>query len=145
MSNTDSGKAYDPTNATLAATAVSAVTDPAFERRGSYCQRFLRQVIQKAHGARYDAFHKGTAEASRKAWIRAGYAVPVKNGSVVGDILYKRATNAVPEGHVGIRVSGNRVAENSTTGIGRVQGAKGFRTLEEFGEVQTIVRLKRRA
>ena len=132
----------DPNNATLAAAAVSAVTNPAFERRGGYCQRVVRQVVQGAHGNRYDRFHKATAEASRKAWIAGGYAVSPQNGSVIGDILYKAATRDVPEGHVGIRVAGNRVAENSTTSLGRLQGAKGFRTLEEFGSVKTIVRLK---
>ena len=142
MSDTKKENRIDPQNATLAATATSAITNPAFERRGGYCQRFVRQVVQRAHGSRYDRFHKSTAEASRKAWIAGGYAVNPKNGSVIGDILYKAATREVPEGHVGIRVAGNRVAENSTTSLGRVQGAKGFRTLEEFGAVKTIVRLR---
>jgi hypothetical protein len=55
--------------------------------------------------------------------------------------LYKKGTKSNPAGHVGIRVAGNRVAENSTTRVGRVQGAKGFRTLDQFGKVDLIVRL----
>lgn len=130
-----------PQNTALAARANKTIKSAGTDPRAGMCQKAVRETIQAEYGSKYDAFHKGTAEASRRAWIAGGHAVSPSNGSVVGDILYKAPTARVPAGHVGIRVSGNRVAENSSTSIGRVRGAYGYRSLEEFGAVKTIVRL----
>lgn len=140
---TPNGTAW-ASNPALSAAAISGLTNPAFEKKPGMCQRFVRQAIQRAHGNRFDRFHLGTAELSRRAWINGGYSVEPKNGSVIGDILYKKATSGQPEGHVGIRISGNRVAENSTRSAGRISGGKGIVSLAEFGHVDTIVRLSGR-
>lgn len=135
--------AKEASNPTFAAQAEKSIRDSAFVRLRGRCQQFVRQNIQKKYGARFDSYHKASAHLSMKAWEGSPYAVEPVRGSVVGDILYKSGTKSNPAGHVGIRVPGNRVAENSSTSIGRVSGAKGFRSLEEFGKVDLIVRLPR--
>lgn len=130
-----------PQNLKLAAKAELALRDNSFTRVDGRCQQFVRQVIQSTHGAKYDGYHKATAELSRQAWAKSPYAVAPSRGSVVGDILYKKGTPGQPAGHVGIRVPGNRVAENASVSRGRVSGAKGYRSLEDFGRVELIVRL----
>lgn len=130
-----------PQNLKLAAVAELAMRDDMFTRTPGLCQRFVRQCVQRAHGAKYDAYHKGTAHQSMEAWRKSPYAVAPARGSVIGDILYKKGTKGQPEGHVGIRVAGNRVAENATGVGGRISGAKGHRSIEDFGRVELIVRL----
>lgn len=144
MSDAIDREKQDPSNPALAAVAEAALRDVNFTRRGSECQRFIRQIIQARYGGAFDKYHDASAELSRRRWAKSPYAVPPGNGSVVGDILYKRGTKANPYGHVGIRVPGNKVAENSTTSKGRIQGAKGYRSLEDFGTVDLIVRLPRK-
>ena len=111
----------------LAAVAKKAITSARFTSAPGMCQRFVRQVVQEAKGSRYDVFHGVSAEQSRRAWSKTIYAVDPERGSTIGDILYKRGTEKNPFGHVGIRIAGNRVAENSTVHDG-ANGAKGTRS-----------------
>lgn len=124
----------------LAAVARRALRAASFERRSARCQKWVRQCVQFLHGSRFDQYHKATAELSRLAWSKSPYAVDPSHGSVVGDILYKRGTPSQPEGHVGIRVAGNRVAENSSFHWDG-HDARGTRSLAQFGKVDLIVRL----
>lgn len=144
MNKNNVSHAPGPDNPVLAAVAERALRDAHFTSVAGMCQKLVRQVVQAFAGSRYDQYHKATAELSRQAWANSPYAVSPSQGSVVGDILYKKGTPGQPAGHVGIRVPGNRVAENATTGKGRINGAKGYRSLEEFGRVDLIVRLPRR-
>ena len=128
-------------NKKLAALAEKRVKNGQGDQTPGMCQKKVRQDIQDLYGSKFDAYHKGTAHASMKAWAGSPYAVDPENGSVVGDILYKRGTSGQPAGHVGIRVPGNRVAENATRRTGRVHGGLGFVGLEDFGRVDLIVRL----
>jgi cell wall-associated NlpC family hydrolase len=121
--------------------AAKAVTQDGFTGTVRECQKFVRQVYESTDGLLYEPFRATTAEGARVAWSGSRFAVAPGRGSVPGDILYKRGTSKDRAGHVGIRVAGNRVAENSSTKIGRVSGAKGFRTLEQFGKIDLIVRL----
>jgi hypothetical protein len=125
----------------LARVAKAALTDEDFENDSGMCQKFVRQVVQDIHSGRFDEFHRGTANASRLAWARSVYAVDPSRGSIIGDILYKAGTPRQRAGHVGIRIAGNRVAENSSVHSNGKHGAKGIRTLEEFGAVSLVVRL----
>ena len=129
-------------NTKLAQRAVKAVTDPAFCARRGMCQCFARQVIQAELGDAYDDYHGPNATVSAYRWRRGGYAV---SGSPErGDLLYK--TNG-EFGHVGIYVGGvegrgqDLVAENSSKSIGRVQGAKGYRSLRDYGPWDILVRI----
>ncbi len=122
----------------IAKEALAAVTDADFESAPGYCQRFVRQVVQRALGDQFDHLWAESAKATAQRCLEAGLAVVGEPQP--GDLLY-RTSGSGGYGHVGIYVGDDRVAENSSTKIGRVQGAKGFRTLRQFGAVDVLVRL----
>jgi hypothetical protein len=124
----------------LAAAAKDALTRAGFPRPKGLCQRFVRMTIQAIYGAKYDRYFRGTADETMKAFQHSPYSVPPESGSIIGDILYKKGTRGQRAGHVGIRIAGNRVAENSSAHF--INGdARGTRSLEEFGDFDLIVRL----
>jgi len=129
-------------NQRLAEAAVLAIQDPRFEDQPGYCQKFVRQVIQKVYGDKFDRYALASAKDSAQAWLGSPYAIRTSDlaDTQIGDILYKQHTSG-RFGHVGIRVAGNLVAENSSTFRGRLAGAKGFRTLEQYGAFDVVVRL----
>lgn len=122
----------------IAAQAVRAVSDPRFEARPGWCQRWARQVVEAVAGGRFAAMMQGTARDSGLAARRLGWAVA--GPPRPGDLLYKLGA-AGGYGHVGIVVEDGRVAENSSTAVGRVRGAVGYRTLAAYGRYDVIVRL----
>lgn len=126
----------------LAAVALEALKTPGFVSERGMCQKFVRQVIQAVYGAQFNKYHSFDAEDSRRLWAGSPYAVAPSRGSMIGDILYKRGTPSSPHGHVGIRIAGNRVAENSIVHNGAF-GGRGVRSLKSFGKVDLIVRLPR--
>jgi hypothetical protein len=129
-------------NKKLAAKAVAALTEPGFEKTAGYCQKFTRQVVQSALGHQYDKFFKASAVETMNAFKKSPYAVPVANGSQIGDILYKGTKTSGKYGHVGIRVAGNKVAENSSSHVSEGdRDARGTRSLDAFGAYELIVRL----
>jgi hypothetical protein len=128
-------------NPELAAAAQRAMHDPQIESAKGYCSRFVRQIAEQIYGKRFRSMFGATAIATCSAFKSAGYSVPANSHLENGDILFK--TSAGRYGHVGVFVSGEGVAENSSTRIGRIEGAKGFRSLEEFGRFNVIVRLPR--
>ncbi len=142
--NPNEVKKTDPKNKGLADEAETVARFTGSDSRRGMCQKFVRETIQSLYGNKFDHHHRKTAELSRKSWLQSGYSLDPSHGSVIGDILYKGPTARVPAGHVGIRVAGNKVVENSSTRIGRFRGAYGIRSLEEFGTVKTIVRLPAR-
>ena len=131
-------------NATLSEAAVRAVTAKGFERRPHWCQKWVRQVVQRVYGDDFDPFMKPTALESARAFLQDGrYVVPLHRGSVPGDLLYKMHGSG-GDGHVAIRVIGNRVAENSSlhwNAEAARPDARGFRSLKEYGHYDLIVRL----
>lgn len=126
----------------LAARARKALRAPGYVSTEGMCQKFVRQVVQATYGHRFDRYHGASAEHSRRLWSSSPYVVSPGSGSVPGDILYKKGTKMNPFGHVGIRIAGNQVAENSTVHGGEF-GGRGIRTLEDFGPVDMVVRLPR--
>jgi hypothetical protein len=124
----------------LAAVALEALRAEGFVSERGMCQKFVRQCVQHVYGQKFNAYHQGDAESSRRAWLSSRYAINPREGSKIGDILYKRASSYSPHGHVGIRIAGNLVAENSTVHSGGF-GGRGTRSIVEFGEIATIVRL----
>ena len=109
-------------NEELAAAAIKAVTDPAFESRKDFCSRFVRQVVASVYGDRYRDLFGASALATADGFSQAGLSVEASPNPDPGDILFK-TSGAGPFGHVGIFVGDKGVAENSSTSIGRVQGA----------------------
>lgn len=128
-------------NIELANAAIAAITDPEVEAGKGWCSRFVRQVSEKAFGKRYAYLFGSSAKHTSELFKAAGFAVePDKDFKPqVGDILFK--THAGSFGHVGIYVGQGRVAENSSTRLGRVQGAKGYRTLAQYGPYDRVGRI----
>lgn len=128
----------------LTDTAIDAVTDSQFEGRAGYCQKFVRQVVESVYGkTMYSGMMKPSARESGIAARDMGLTVPVNSKLMPGDILYKLYGSG-GYGHVGIYVNDNMIVENSSTRIGRVSGAKGYRTLGQFGKYDIIVRLEQK-
>jgi len=108
-----------------------------------WCQKEQRLVIQQVYGNKYDAYMKATANLTGRAFQAAGLAMTAAQAGTlqVGDILYKCPADLTAYGHVGTFVGNKGVAENSSTSIGRVRGALGYRSVARFGEYQLVVRL----
>lgn len=121
-------------NALVADTARRALTAPGFETRPSWCQRWVRQVLQAAFGDRWDGIYQASARATAEAWRAAGYAAPLGQPQL-GDLLYRTYR---PSGHVGIYIGAYGVAENSTV---HHPDARGTRSLAAWGRPDVIVRL----
>lgn len=139
----------DPSNKTLAARAKANLTGPGISksnRVGGHCAGYVRENIWQTYGAKSSHSSPAGLDAiDQFKWYKArGFAVPVKKGiegggSVVGDILYKFGG---AHGHVGIRIPGNIVAENSSVhGVGASEDARGTRTLKQWGQIEGIIRL----
>jgi hypothetical protein len=127
-------------NETLSESAKTALKAPQFVRLPHRCQQWVREVVQHVYGNRFDRyFYRVNAIGSGLAFKNSPYCVPLENGSVPGDILYKLSGSG-GDGHVGIRILGNKVAENSSVHWDG-QDARGIRTLREFGNFDLIVRL----
>lgn len=109
---------------------------------GGFCAGWLREVAEEV---RPEIFHHPAGLNARAAfkWYEArGMHIQRKRGSVPGDFLFKVGPNHGKHGHCGIRVQGNRVAENSSVhGIGQ-EDARGFRDLKSFGSSYEIIRPK---
>jgi hypothetical protein len=123
----------------LARAAAFALTANGYPMLAGWCEKWARLVKERAYGGAFSHLRRGTATEAFYAFKNAGYAVDVADGSVEGDLLYKlRAAGG--KGHVGTRLKGNWVAENSTVHGGDAD-ARGLRTIEEFGTVEGIIRL----
>ncbi len=124
-------------NQLIAEAAKSAITDPSVTAEKGMCSRFGRQVTEKVYGEKFDHLFGATALETAKNFAQAGLARRVvhKAQPMPGDFLFK---NIGPNGHLGIYVGHGLVAENSSTHLGRVCGAKGFRSLEAWGDISSI-------
>lgn len=129
-------------NKQIVEAAKRALTANGFEKRPHYCQRWVRQLLESEYGMMYAPLCLENAVLSGKAFLRGGYGIPLKNGSVPGDLLYK-LTGSGGDGHVGVRIPGNLVAENASLHWDG-KDARGTRTLKEFGHFDLIIRLPER-
>lgn len=100
-------------------------------------------------GAKYAYLFGSSARISADNFLRSpwGWHWPADKAKIggirAGDILFKRFGSG-GYGHVGIYAGNMLVAENSSTHVGRIQGAKGYRSLAQFnrdGGVDVIGRL----
>jgi len=129
-------------NQKLADAAQAAMTNPSIERQKGYCSRFVRQVVASVYGNQYAGLFGASAIDTGNNFKHAGFSVPVTRPDdlQIGDILFKM-TGSGGFGHVGIYVGAKGVAENSSTSLGRISGAKGYRTLEQWGKWQVVGRI----
>jgi len=126
---------------TLEDEAIRAVTADGYETQPGFCEKFVREIVQRCYGARFDDCFAASAALTGARFKEAGWSVPRSNGSRPGDLLYKTHGSG-DYGHVGIRVIGNRVAENSSCHFNSdTEDARGFRSLEAFGHFDLIIRL----
>ena len=140
-------------NEKLAARAVERIEAHAEPTEPSWCQRWVRLCVESLYGRRYsELLHRPSARDAGQAFLAAKRAGTLPQGVLVianpdvkdtrvGDLLYKLGPRESSPGHVGIRVKGNRVAENSSTRIGRVYRALGYRSLSQYGNIDVAVRL----
>ncbi len=127
-------------NLVIAGAAEVALTSSRFETRAHYCQRWVRQVVQSVYGNHYDWMFEASAKLTARTASEGGLEIPMEQGSTIGDLLYKTHGSG-GAGHVGIRIAGNRVAENSSVHWGEDRDARGVRSLKEFGNFDMIIRL----
>lgn len=132
--------------------AISGITDDNIEGEKGYCQKYVRQVTEGVYGTKFGNYFTSTARESGENFLAAGtgdgfqaWAGDSAPAPEPGDLLYKTHGSG-NVGHVGIYVGtvggrDNLVASNSSTSIGRISGAKGYRTLDEFGHYDVLVRL----
>lgn len=155
-----------PTERDLIRVALKAIHDPSFEGEPGYCQGFVRQCVQAAFGDKYDDSMLASATLSGRSLQSKGYTVENRTAVQPGDILYKYE-RAGRWGHVGIYVGPQEVndttllylkglprdwyslplvVENSSTQVGRLDGAKGCRHLNAgnygyWGDWDATIRL----
>lgn len=117
-------------NLHLALKARDAVYRGDYTTAKGWCQGFIHELIDACYSSTYAAYCADSAAHSAEAW--QGSEFVVTDGDIqIGDLLYKTKGSG-NFGHVGIYVGDDLVAENSSTKIGRIRGALGFRTLAEF-------------
>jgi hypothetical protein len=126
-------------NAKLINAAQRALSADGFERQPHYCQRWVKEVIRSVYGDEFERYALPSAILSARKWKQSRHAVALTSGSVPGDILYKMHGSG-GDGHVGIRLPGNIVAENSSVHWDG-QDARGTRTMKEYGNFDLIVRI----
>lgn len=108
------------------------------------CLHFVREVFNACPVAHPFPVPPNGSAADALVWFRKnGYLQTNVSPLLPGDLLIKGAHEGAPDGHIGIYVGNSNVAENSSTKIGRVSGAKGFRTLAQFGHYDGVVRVSR--
>ena len=150
----------------IALAAVLALRNPSFESEPGYCERFARQVFESVYPehAEVTVNFLASARSSATAFIDTKYCVVDRVGGMIlpteserlvqaGDYLYKCIRTSGVSGHVGIAfhqptADGGSiicVAENSSyhenpDATGNVNGAKGYRNLDDFGPYEVLVR-----
>jgi hypothetical protein len=130
--------------------AQRAITAPGYTDIKNQCSKFVRQVADKSQNHLFRKYFGASANETGTNFLHSPYGWHwherhEHGGIQPGDILVKIFK---PYGHIGIYVGVIRgrqlVAENSSTSIGRVAGARGYRTLSQFAGshgIDVIVRL----
>lgn len=139
-------------NPQLAKAAISAVRDDELDvgnpnypndpgvKIKSMCSRFARCTTRKVYGQKYQSLFGGSAIITGHLMRDAGISSPEKGSAKpqLGSYLIKMQGSG-GFGHIGIYVGlvpgvgTDMVADNSSSSIGRISGAKGFKTLRQFG------------
>lgn len=152
----------------IATTALLAMHDSSYIDVPGDCEMFTREVVERCGVQLFqqimDRYRAGSARETMNnfagtkyaAWNKIGVGgVPTAVLQVAGALVFKGDATSGPDGHVGMlfhnMVNGQIsvcVAENSSfhiihpgggNGYGQGVGAKGWRTLEEFGKIELVV------
>lgn len=129
----------------LADVALARMKSGMGEREPGYCQRWVRQCCQFIYGGKYNRWWQASAKDTATQFLNhpPEGVIVLKTNRVsktrLGDLLYCTEGHG-GFGHVGIRIPGNRVAENSVRKADRTHGAIGTCPLADFG-FDVVVRL----
>lgn len=115
------------------------LTAPNGVRESGYCERFIHLTYLFPFPELGDEFHDHSALLSAKKWEDSPFVVDDPTHSLPGDLLYW--THGHGEfGHVGGRIYGNWLAENSVVHWDG-SDARGVRSLLELKQPDMVVRL----
>jgi hypothetical protein len=124
----------------LSIEARNSSDDPDVTDVPGWCKRAVRQVQAKVYGSQFAEYFEGDdAKQCSENFAGSEYEVPEGHGTAVGDIFFY--DDHGPHGHVGIRIPGNRLWENSIVHGSGNQGGKGTRWLKRVGTPTRVVRL----
>lgn len=114
-----------------------------YEAEAGYCWKWTREVLRNAGVPPSMIPPIGVDAAGAAAWYQANHPDTVcSNGTVPGDVCFFLGQRHGPHGHVGIRIPGNLLAENSTYHAPEGQeDGRGTRELSTVGFVSVAVRL----
>ena len=104
-----------------------------------FCERFVHLTYLFSYPELGDHFHDHSAILSANLWQDSIFSDFDPEQSLPGDILYWTNGHG-PNGHVGFRIQGNWVAENSSAHWDGVD-ARGVRPLDDLNTPDLIVRL----
>jgi hypothetical protein len=108
--------------------------------QAGHCAGWVREVVERVHPAIFHHPRGLDARAAFEWYVAKGLLIPRRRGSVPGDLLFKVGGGHGLHGHVGVRIAGNVVAENSSVhGIGD-DDARGVRSLKAYGASYMIIR-----
>ena len=114
----------------IVAAAVTAVTAPGYPTAPGQCAHWVRMVLDTVPGAA----HWQAGPCAREVFenlVALGYEDVTEVGPLPGDLYFHVPGDASAFGHVGIRVYGNMIAENSSAHV--TDGdARGYRSVAEF-------------
>lgn len=112
------------------------------ESESGFCWRAMRQALERVESELILIPPRGVDAAGAERWYKGqGLWRDPRRGSIVGDILFQSGHGHGRHGHVGCRIFGNRVGENSSVHCsGTDRDARGVRDLASFGALSGIVR-----
>jgi len=128
----------------IAIAALQGIRDRTLPTEPNQCSKTVRLVLTELYGAHVRELFGDSARESYGLFASAGF-IHADDISLAqhGDIVFK--PEAGKYGHVGIYVGCGLIFENSSSDIGRIRGALGFRTIEQFGGPVKIGRYKPKA
>lgn len=113
------------------------------EWRVGFCWRYVRQILARAGVKAEDYPPQGVDAAGAFAWFKErGMVRKSLTNSLPGDIIFWVGPGHGRHGHVGFRIYGNMLAENSSYHVsGDDDDARGTRALSQLSGISGVVRI----
>ncbi len=113
------------------------------EKRVGQCWRQMRLSLRHAGIEKEDLPPQGSDAAQAFEWFKThGRVRPTLTNSLPGDLIFWVGSGHGKHGHVGGRIAGNRLAENSSYHSGpNDDDARGTRDLRQLFGISGVVRL----
>lgn len=128
----------------IAAKAEQALFQTGFETNPGFCWRWVRQVLEATMGEEAPIPPRGVDAGGALDWyIEEGMKRERVTNTLPGDIYFWTGPGHGRHGHVGIRIYGNQLAENSSVhASGSDREARGTRALWVLPSISAVVRVK---